>query len=210
MSNAAHEARFLSQDRAFVALVDGAFADAAQRSGPHLLCRPGCTQCCIGAFAIGPADALRLHQGLAALEEQDPGRTARVRNRAHNSWLRLAPHFPGDPASGALTLDETGQSCAAFEDFANDEPCPALDPEHGTCDLYAARPHTCRSFGPPVAAGDGYGICELCFQHATPEEIATAAIHEPPDAIAQTLDQAAVEAGAPAAPTIIAFVLSHP
>ncbi len=27
-----------------------------------------------------------------------------------------------------------------FEDFANDEPCPVLDPKTGTCDLYTARP----------------------------------------------------------------------
>ena len=29
----------------------------------------------------------------------------------------------------------------------DDVPCPALDPETGGCDLYAARPITCRTFG---------------------------------------------------------------
>src|ERR1700759_5697699 len=87
---------FRRQDIAFVALVDGAFADAASRSGPHLLCRPGCTQCCIGVFAIGPADALRLKQGLSALEQADPERARRVEARAASSWQRLAPQFPGD------------------------------------------------------------------------------------------------------------------
>jgi Fe-S-cluster containining protein len=207
MADAAKQARFVAHD--FVALVDGAFSDAARRSGPHLLCRAGCTQCCIGAFAIGPADALRLRQGLAALDRDEPERASRVRNRAADSWSRLAADFPGDPNSGSLNLDENGEPSAAFDDFADDEPCPALDRKNGTCDLYSARPHTCRAFGPPIAAGDGYGLCELCFQHATPQEIAAAAIREPPTGASHTLDRVAVEAGAPSAPTIIAFVLSQ-
>jgi Fe-S-cluster containining protein len=48
-----------------------------------------------------------------------------------------------------------------------------LDPETGTCDLYAARPVTCRVFGPPVRwGGDAVGVCELCFDGATDEEVA--------------------------------------
>lgn len=208
-AGATKTSQFFREDGSFVSLVDGAFADAAARSGPHLLCRPGCTQCCTGVFAIGPADALRLSEGFTRLKEEDPGRAARVRRRAADSWARLARHFPGDPVSGALTLDESGEPTAAFDDFANDEPCPALDPEHGTCDLYASRPYTCRIFGPPVATGDGYGVCELCFRSAAPQEIAHAAIEEPPSASALALDQTAVECGASAAPTIIAFVLSR-
>jgi Fe-S-cluster containining protein len=209
MSAANHpEARFRTQDRTFIALVDGAFADAALRSGPHLLCRPGCTQCCIGAFAIGPADALRLRQGLAALKQQNPERAARVQERAAASWSRLAPQFPGDATSGTLNVDANGDPAELFDDFANHEPCPALDPEHGTCDLYASRPQTCRVFGPPIAAGEGYGICELCFQTATAEEIAKAALTPPAGELSTALDRAAVAAGEPAGSTIITFVLN--
>ena len=201
------QAHFQSQDSAFVALIDGAFADAAKRSGPHLLCRPGCAQCCVGVFAIGPADALRLNQGLAALSHEDPQRAARVRERAATSWARLAPQFPGNATTGALELDPSGDLVDAFEHFANYEPCPALDPEHGTCDLYASRPQTCRVFGPPIAAGEGYGVCELCFQIATPQEVAQAAITPPSEERSPTLDEAAVAAGATPGATIVAFVL---
>ncbi|HMF78651.1 MAG TPA: YkgJ family cysteine cluster protein [Bryobacteraceae bacterium] len=201
------ETHFNRQDRAFVALIDGAFADAATRSGPHLLCRPGCTQCCIGAFAIGPADALRLKKGLAALQHEDPERAARVRGRAAASWSRLAPQFPGNAHSGALDLDGDGGPSERFDGFANDEPCPALDPEHGTCDLYASRPQTCRVFGPPIAAGEGYGVCELCFHGASPQEIADGAIASPADDLSTSLDQAAIAAGESAGATIVAFVL---
>ncbi len=202
------EARFRGQDHAFVALIDGAFADAAVRSGPHLLCRPGCTQCCIGVFAIGPADALRLKQGLSALKEADPERAARVQARAAASWSRLKPGFPGDTATGVLDVDSNGDPAAGFEDFADDEPCPVLDPANGTCDLYASRPETCRVFGPPIATGEGYGVCELCFQNATAQEVSNAAIMLPAGELSENLDQAAIAAGEPSGSTVIAFVLN--
>lgn len=205
-------ARFRTQDHAFVALIDGAFADAAERSGPHLLCRPGCTQCCIGVFSIGPADALRLRQGLSTLKETDPERAARVKERAAASWARLKPGFPGDASTGVLDVDSNHDSLdsteASFEDFANDEPCPALDPVKGTCDLYASRPETCRAFGPPVATGEGYGVCELCFQTASAQEVADAAIVLPTEEQSAALDQVAIAAGESSGSTVIAVVLN--
>lgn len=202
--------RFYEKDRDFVALIDNAFADAAARSGPHLLCRPRCSQCCIGVFAIGPADVLRLQTGLAILDQQDPTRAFRVRQRAALSWARLAPQFPGDPDSGLLTVDDHGEPQESFEDFGNQEPCPALDPVDGTCDLYRFRPHTCRVFGPPLANEGGFGICELCFQGATPEEITAAAIAPEPHGISEALDEAALAAGVAPGRTIIAFALRSP
>jgi Fe-S-cluster containining protein len=143
----------------------------------------------------------------AALAHEDPERAARVRERAAASWSRLAPEFPGDRATGALELNSNGDPTAIFEHFANDEPCPVLDPEHGTCDLYASRPQTCRVFGPPVTTGEGYGVCELCFQTATPREIAHAAITPPSEELSGALDEAAVAAGVAPGATIVAFVL---
>jgi len=201
--------RFRSQDSAFVALVDGAFRSAALRSGPHLLCRPGCTQCCTGVFAIAPADALRLRQGLAVLQQEEPARAARVQQRATEAWSRLASEFPGDAASGVLAVDEHGDPVDTFDTFANSEPCPALDPERGICDVYAARPQTCRVFGPPIATDEGYGVCELCFHGASPGEIANAAIHLPSEELSASLDQAAIAEGEPAGPTVVAFVLQQ-
>lgn len=208
MVDADRIAHFRSLDNAFVALVDGAFADAAARSGPHLLCRSGCAQCCVGAFPIGPADALRLKQGLDELAGVYPEQAARVRERAASSWSRLASQFPGDRATGALDLDSNGDPVEAFDHFADDEPCPALDPEHSTCALYASRPETCRVFGPPVALGEGFGMCELCFQTATPQEVAGAAIMLPSETESKTLDRSAIAAGAAPSATIVAFVLS--
>jgi Fe-S-cluster containining protein len=62
---------------------------------------------------------------------------------------------------------------AAARATGDDDFCPALDPATGRCDLYAARPITCRTFGPPVRCGaEAVGICELCFKGASDAEIA--------------------------------------
>src|SRR5215472_4455772 len=86
-----------SADQQLVQIVDAALVEAARKSGPWLVCRPGCTQCCIGPFPISQLDAARLRHGLQQLESQDPGRAARVRDRADASVARLSPGFPGIP-----------------------------------------------------------------------------------------------------------------
>jgi Fe-S-cluster containining protein len=172
-------------DQKLVQIVDAAFAEAAQRSGKWLLCRPGCTQCCIGVFEINQLDAMRLRQGLVELKKEDPERARRVQTRAREAVKRLGAHFPGDAKSGSLGDDDEAQT--AFEDFANDEPCPALDPESGTCDLYAHRPMTCRVFGPPIRSDGGLGVCELCFQGATAEEIGACEMQVDPDGVEEKL-----------------------
>ena len=137
-------------DSELVQIMDASLADAAQRAGPWLACRPGCTQCCHGAFAINALDTLRLRAGMDALRAtQTPPLRCRLRRRAR-AWLaEFCPDFPGDPVTGLLGTSEADQ--ARFEDFANDAPCPALNPATGLCDVYAWRPMTCRVFGPPTA-----------------------------------------------------------
>jgi Fe-S-cluster containining protein len=105
------------------------------------------------------------------LSETDPERAARIRTRVATSLTRLDPWFPGDRTTGILNEDH--EAAILFEEFANDEPCPVLDLDHGTCDLYEHRPILCRTFGPPMrTAEDNLATCELCFIHATTEEIA--------------------------------------
>jgi len=157
-------------DQQLVQIVDAALADATRRSGPWLVCKPGCSQCCVGVFAISQLDAARLRHGLEELERSDPKRAARVKQRVAASRKRLSRDFPGDPVTGIL--DESDEAQERFEAFANQVPCPVLDPRTGTCDLYESRPLTCRAFGPPVRSDGGLGVCELCFHGATTEQIA--------------------------------------
>src|ERR1700674_4661264 len=194
------------RDQALVQIVDSALADTARRSGEWLACRPGCTQCCIGVFPINQLDAVRLRQGLTNLEEFAPERAARVRQRAREAVSRLSQEFPGDPTSGLLDEGEEAEQRSA--EFANDEPCPALDPETGLCELYESRPMTCRVFGPPVRSEDGLGVCELCFQGATDEEIAACEMIPDADDLESALVEELEKATGSRGQTIVAFCLA--
>jgi Fe-S-cluster containining protein len=193
-------------DQKLIQIVDSALADATRRSGEWLVCRPGCTQCCVGAFAINQLDALRLRRGLGALEARAPERAASVRTRARASVVRLSHDFPGNPKTGLL--DEGNQATRKFSDFANDEPCPVLNPETGTCELYESRPMTCRVFGPPVRNENGLGVCELCFRGASTEEIAACEMKPDPDDLESELLADLEKSTGNHGQTIIAFCLA--
>ena len=193
-------------DRALIQIVDAALADATPRSGSWLVCRPGCTQCCIGAFSISQLDALRLRNGLAELADREPERAASIRVRARDSRKRLSPQFPGNPKTGVLSEDVDAEQ--RFEGFANEEPCPALDPATGTCELYASRPITCRAFGPPVRSEGGLGVCELCFHGATDEEIAGCEMEVDPDDLESKLLKELEQTSGRRGCTLIAFALA--
>ena len=190
-------------DTVLVQIVDAALADASSRSGPWLVCRPGCTQCCIGIFSISQLDALRLQHGLQELEKKDQQRATRVRARAREAAARMSPEFPGDPRSGLLDDDAEHR----FADFANHEPCPALDPATVTCDLYASRPITCRAFGPPVRSEEGLGVCELCFHGASDEQIAACEMKVDPDDLESALLKELEDTHDRRGETIVAFAL---
>lgn len=195
-------------DQKLVQIVDAALVEAARKSGEWLVCRKGCTQCCYGPFAISQLDAWRLQKGLSELEWSDPKRAAQVRRRAQEAVQRLSATFPGDPQTGILGEDEDAE--AAFADFANDEPCPALDTATGACDLYAARPMTCRTFGPPVRSGPegGLAVCELCYHGATDQQIAECEMVPDPDNLEERLIAEAEKKTGKRGNTIVAWCLA--
>jgi len=196
-----------SGDQKLIQIVDAALADTTRRSKGGLVCRKGCTPCCIGVFAINQLDAVRLRRGLAQLAEREPERAAAVRQRARDSVARLSRDFPGDPATGLLGTTKSERR--RFEDFANDEPCPALDPDAGTCDLYESRPMTCRTFGPPVRVdGGGVGVCELCYHGFSETEIAACEMIPDPEDLESGLLKEVEKGTGRCGDTIIAFPLA--
>lgn len=196
-----------ARDQELVQIVDAALVDVARKAGQWLACRPGCTQCCVGAFAINALDAARLRAGLNELQRTDPSRAQRVKRRARAYVERIAPDFPGDSSTGILDDTESGQERFAL--FADEEICPALDPQSGTCDLYSFRPMTCRVFGPPVRnEGGGLGVCELCFHGASNEQIAACEMKADPDNLEEKLLAEMQQSGAQDH-TIVAYVLAE-
>ncbi len=195
------------RDSELVQIVDAAFADAAQRSGHWLACRVGCTQCCIGVFPINELDTVRLREGMNLLQRNDPKLAAAVRQRARQSVERLKPDFPGDTATGILSEDPAAEE--AFAEFANDEPCPALDPATGACDVYAHRPMTCRVFGPPLRTEEGLGHCELCFQGASTEEVLRCEMIRDPENLEARLMEELHRKAPHGGDTLVCFVLAE-
>ncbi len=171
---APRETEVARRDSELLQIVDQWASEAHARGGEHIVCRAGCAQCCVGVFAINRLDAQRLQRGLSALADIDPERAQRVLQRAAEALERNIGDFPGDMDTGLLY--ETPEAQAIFEEFANHELCPALDPATQTCDLYAYRPMTCRVYGPPLQSEEGIGVCELNFAGATPETIADALV----------------------------------
>lgn len=172
-------------DRRLLRVLDESMAEAVARSGPHLACRPGCTGCCHGPFPINGLDAARLRRGLTDLASRDPERAIALAERARALLPVLTPDFPGDPETGILADDDSADPW--FERHAS-LPCPALDPATGRCELYAWRPLSCRTFGPPVRIGDAdLPPCDLCFQGASPEDIESCRIEPDPEGIEERL-----------------------
>jgi len=196
----------IEDDAKLVQIVDAELADATRRSGSWLVCKPGCHQCCVGVFAISQLDAERLRKGLVQLLIDDPVRAERVRIRVRESALRLQDEYPGDVTSGLLAEDDASQE--RFEEWGNDEVCPVLDPINGTCDLYEARPMTCRTFGPPVRTNEGgFGVCELCFIDAPPETVLDAEMHTDFLALEEDLNRALEDSTKRIGKTIVTFAL---
>lgn len=126
--------------------------------------------------------------------------------RARDAVARLAGDYPGDVATGIL--EEGDDAAGRFSQFANDEPCPALDLETGKCELYESRPMTCRTFGPPVLNEDGLGVCELCYHGASDEEIAACEMKSDPDDLEAVLLKEVEESSGVRGNTIVAFCLA--
>src|SRR5215469_4537320 len=114
----AERERILAGDAELVQIVDHALADAARRAGPWLACRPGCTQCCHGAFAISALDAARLRAGMDELRAAASVAAGLVEQRAQAWVAEWAAQFPGDASSGVLGTSEADEE--AFEEFANE------------------------------------------------------------------------------------------
>ncbi len=184
-------------------ILDAALRDTTDRSGAWLACRPGCCQCCTGVFPISQLDAENLRAGLKAAQ---PEVAARIRLRVTEAQRRLCAEFPGDPTTGLLFTGPEHEE--AFEQFADSEPCPVLDPRTGTCDLYAYRPVACRTFGPPMRDQEGdLTVCELCFVDAPTEEVARCEMNQDWRSLEDTLIAAAEQRSGLHGSTIVAFAL---
>ena len=196
----------LRADRDVVETIDATLARAARLAGPNLACRPGCSECCIGPFPINRLDASRLRQGLEELRDKDPQRAAAVVERARRTVDQLAKDFPGDPTTGRLSGEEAEED--RFFEAHSALPCPVLDPATQTCDLYAHRPVSCRTYGPPVTfGGQDLPPCRLCFQGASKETIESCRVEPDPGGLERIVLERLERGDGEAGETVIAYAV---
>ena len=95
---------------------------------------------------------------------------------------------PDDAArvrAGVAQLDDARRAAiaerVAHYKEGDDEPCPLLDPDRGLCEIYEHRPLMCRTFGPATQIGESIGVCHLCFNGATDEQVAATAVELRPE-----------------------------
>jgi Fe-S-cluster containining protein len=135
--------------------VDAWFEQAVVTAGPGVvLCRRGCSACCMGPFDISPADAELVAE---AVDRLDPAVRSLVQLRATEQvalYAVLAPGWshPWDiDAFGDRPFDRLSDALAGV-------PCPALG-DDGACLIYDDRPATCRMIGLAMFTPEG-GILE--------------------------------------------------
>ena len=149
--------------------LDDGFATVRHRAGANLACAEGCSDCCIGPFPVTRLDVQRLRRAMLDADETVAQLT---RSDARRALDTMREGFPGDIDSGRLNDDKAALD-AFFEKHA-DLVCPVLDTKTGSCRLYAARPISCRTYGPPIAfERQPAPHCTLCFREASSAEIET-------------------------------------
>jgi len=184
------------------------FREVAERAGKWLVCEPGCSECCHGPFPVTRLDVERLRRGLAALGEQDPQRAEVIKTRARQAVEQLREGFPGDGASGRLNQDE--RALDAYIGRHGSLGCPVLDPRTGHCELYDARPVSCRSYGPPLRFDDVDSTpCRLCFRGADRQTVERCRLAPDPRGLEQQILTRMGVAAGEEWETLIAFAVSY-
>lgn len=197
----------LRADADLTGSVDAAIGKAARLAGEALVCRPGCSECCIGPFPITRLDAWRLREGLAALRASDPQRAERIMVRARAAVETMRADFPGDAGRGLLHGDEETED--RFLDQHSGLPCPVLDPGTQTCDLYAHRPVSCRTYGPPVRfKGQELPPCRLCFTTSGPRQVEACRVEPDRDGLEEAILQRLKRADGEARETLVAWAVA--
>ncbi len=198
----------LAQDASLIAGLDLQMAEAYAHAADGMACRVGCTECCVGPFAITALDALRLRRGLRRLDDEDAPRSRRVRERAVAAVGRLERDFPGDARRG--WIGEDAEAAERFETQHGGEVCPALDPVSGACDLYPERPISCRTFGPPVHIGvEDLPPCRLCLVGAPRERLDACRVEPDREGQEVALLASGEAGGLTARETYVAFALTQ-
>lgn len=138
--------------------LDAWFEHGVASAGPGVvLCRRGCSACCVGPFDISPADAELVARAVDRLE---PATRSRVQLRAMDQvtqYVELAPRWNAPwnvDALGDHRFDRVSDTLAGL-------PCPAVG-DDGACLVYDDRPANCRMIGLAMLTPEGGILDNSC------------------------------------------------
>lgn len=135
----------LDEYRRLLTEVDHWFSRCIARSGEHIRCAAGCSECCRGLFDITLLDAALLKDGFDRLDAVTREQVL-VKCRERLAGLqRLWPEF-AHPYILNYRPEEEWELLMPDDD---ETPCPLLGAD-GRCLVYGFRPMTCRLHGLPL------------------------------------------------------------
>jgi len=134
--------------------VDALFTRIKTACPKEVRCEIACADCCHAPFDISLVEALSLNQRFNTLypKGDDRFRLTEAANRSDREHYRLK--HKAWKAHKAGVADEK-----IIEDFARERIRCALLAENNSCEMYDARPVTCRLYGAPLNIGGALRVC---------------------------------------------------
>lgn len=119
-----------------------------------VLCREGCADCCRALFDLSLVEAMYINQAFLAAFDYGPQRSAimAAAARVDRDLTRVKRDMYRAEKNGAKTEDIMARAAGIKA------PCPLLDGDE-RCQLYEARPITCRLYGVPTAIAGQAHVC---------------------------------------------------
>ena len=144
---------YFDKYKAIVDQVEAVFKKVQEEYHDCVKCKMGCSDCCHALFDLSLVEALYIKSKFDAVF-QDGARAIVLEraNEADRAVYRLKRQAFKDHENGKPENE-------ILEDMAKQRVrCPLLNAED-KCDLYEARPITCRLYGIPTAIGDKAHTC---------------------------------------------------
>jgi len=134
--------------------VDALFTRVKAACPGEVRCELACADCCHAPFDISLVEAMYLNQRFNSLHPKgdERFRLTEAANRSDREHYRLK--HKAWKAHKAGIADER-----IIEDFARERIRCALLSENNSCEMYDARPVTCRLYGAPLNIGGSLKVC---------------------------------------------------
>jgi Fe-S-cluster containining protein len=144
---------FFSEYEKLCREADTLFQKVKQQCPEEVACDNGCTDCCYALFDLSLVEAMYINS--AFQQKLDQAKRSEILKRADQAdrqTHKLKYYIAKEQKKGKDT-SEILQQAGSYR-----VRCPLLD-DQGRCELYEARPVTCRIYGIPMAIGNETHTC---------------------------------------------------